>query len=292
MRAAVRNTGSAAEAASWETVSVREIDASTAWQDAVTDCSAVVHTAARVHVMREDAADALAQYRRVNVQGTLNLAQQAQAAGVRRFIFLSSIKVHGEQTAPGAPFHANDPPNPQDSYSISKLEAEEALKSLSASSGMELVILRPPLIYGPGVRANFQALMRAVARGVPLPLGAIDNRRSLLALDNAVDLIVTCLHHPQAAGHTFLASDGEDLSTPELIRRIAQALGTVPRLVSVPPAILRTAAGLLGKGNAVRRLCENLQVDIRETTSMLGWKPPANVNDSLRQAVAALGARP
>jgi nucleoside-diphosphate-sugar epimerase len=292
-RATARTEGARATTGlACETVPVQEIDANTTWNAAVRDCAAVVHTAARVHKMREDAADALAQYRRVNVEGTLNLARQAQAAGVRRFIFLSSIKVNGEQTARGTAFRADDPPNPQDSYGVSKFEAEQALRALSASSGMELVILRPPLIYGPGVRANFQALMRAVASGIPLPLGAIENRRSLLALENAVDLIVTCLRHPQAPGHTFLASDGEDLSTPELVRRIARALGAPARLVSVPPAVLRVVAGVVGKGDAARRLCENLQVDMRDTTTALGWQPPASVDDSLRQAVAALGGRP
>jgi nucleoside-diphosphate-sugar epimerase len=291
-RAALREGRALSIGKPCESVSVHAIDGATSWADAVAGCEAVVHTAARVHVMREDASKALALYRQVNVDGTLNLARQAHAAGVRRFVFISSTKVNGERTAPGTAFRAGDPPNPLDSYGISKHEAEQALQALAAKTGMELVIVRPPLIYGPGVRANFSALMRAVARGLPLPLGAVDNRRSLLALDNAVDLVVACLRHPQAAGKTFLASDGEDLSTPDLVRRMAHALGTRPRLVPVPPVLLRGAARVLGKGDAMQRLCGNLQVDMGLTIATLGWRPPVGVDEGLRQAAAALHETP
>lgn len=292
LRAAVRDASAHPAAVACETVSVRDIDATTSWRAATAGCDVVVHTAARVHVMREDPVKALALYRRVNVQGTLHLAQEAKASGVRRLVYISSIKVNGEQTSPGCAFRADDAAAPQDHYGLSKFEAELALREFAVQTGMELVILRPPLMYGPGVRANFRALMRAVSHGLPLPLGAIHNRRSLLALDNAVDLIVTCLRHPHAAGKTFLASDNEDLSTPELVRRLARALHTKARLVSVPPAILQASARLLGKGDAMQRLCGSLQVDMAETMATLGWQPPIGVNEGLRQAATTLRESP
>ncbi|MTI93171.1 NAD-dependent epimerase/dehydratase family protein [Stutzerimonas stutzeri] len=202
---------------------IGEIGAATDWSALLDGVEVVVHCAARVHVMRETDADPLAAFRAVNVQGTLRLAESAAAAGVRRFIFLSSVKVHGEASGE-RPFRASDPPAPADAYGLSKLEAEQGLRELSARTGMELVIIRPPLVYGPGVKANFRSMMRWLARGVPLPLGAIHNRRSLVALDNLVDLIRSCITHPQAAGQIFLVSDGEDLSTSELLRRLGRAL--------------------------------------------------------------------
>lgn len=286
VRAALRPGRTIPSLAGCETVGVEELSATTAWQDALAGCDAVVHAAARVHVMHETSPNALAEYRRVNVQGTLNLAAQAARCGAKRFVYISSIKVNGEQTAPGSAFLADDVPRPLDDYGVSKLEAELGLHALAAETGMQLVIIRPPLIYGPGVGANFQSLVRAVARGIPLPLGAIDNRRSLVAIDNAVDLIVTCLLHPQAANQTFLLSDGEDLSTPDLVRRLARAMHVSARLVPVPPWMLQAAARLLGKQDAVQRLCGNLQVDISRTRATLAWSPPVGVDEGLRKAVA------
>lgn len=245
----------------------------------------VVHLAARVHVMRDTAHDPLAAFRTANTELPLFLARQAAAAGVRRFVFVSSIKVNGEATLPGQPFTENDVCAPLDPYSVSKWEAEQALREVASQTGMELVIIRPPLIYGPGVRANFAALLRAVAQGIPLPLGAIDNRRSLLALDNFLDFIVLCLCHPGAANQTFLISDADDLSTPELIRRMASVMQKPARLVAVPVTLLKVAALLLGRRNIFERLCGNLQLDISKAHSLLGWNPPLTVDEGLRRTL-------
>ena len=262
-----------------------DIGPSTNWFGALEGVDAVVHLAARVHVMHDTEADPLTVFRAVNVEGTLNLARQAAAAGVRRFVFVSSIKVNGESTLPGQPFTADDKPAPLDAYSVSKMEAEQGLRQIAAQTGMAVVIIRPPLVYGPGVKANFAALMRAVQRGWPLPLGAVHNRRSLMALDNLVDFIVTCLSHPQAANQTFLVSDGQDLSTTELVRGMAQAAGVPAHLLPVPVWALQAGASLLGKGDAVQRLCGNLQVDKSKARSLLGWVPPVSVEEGLRRAM-------
>lgn len=246
----------------------------------------LVHLAARVHVMNDAAQDPLAAFRAANVTLTLNLARQAAAAGVKRFVFISSIKVNGEATLPGQPFTEYDAFAPQDPYGVSKMEAEQGLRQIAAETGLEVVIIRPPLIYGPGVRANFAALMQAVARGVPLPLGAINNRRSLVALDNLLDFIVTCLSHPAAANQTFLVSDGEDLSTPELVRRMARAVGKPARLLPVPLWLLNAGARLLGKQDRLQRLCGSLQLDISKARDLLGWQPPITVNEGLRRTAA------
>jgi nucleoside-diphosphate-sugar epimerase len=206
-------------------VKVGDLTAQTDWSFALADADAIVHHAARVHVMQETEIDPLTSFRAVNVEGTLNLASQAAAAGVKRFVFISSVKVHGESTQPGRAFTEADAPNPEDAYGQSKHEAEMGLRQLSTDTGMEVVIIRPPLVYGPGVKANFAALMRAVQRGWPLPLGAVHNLRSLVALSNLADFIVSCITHPQAAHQTFLVSDGQDLSTTELVRGMAQAAG-------------------------------------------------------------------
>ena len=256
------------------------------WQDALVGAHTVVHTAARVHVMHDTSVDPMAEFRIVNVEGTLNLARQSAAAGVKRFVFISSIKVNGEFTQPGQAFTEADAPDPQDAYSLSKHEAELGLRQLATVSDMELVIIRPPLVYGPGAKANFAALVRAVQRGLPLPLGAVHNRRSLVALDNLVDLIVICMTHPQAANQTFLVSDGQDLSTAELVRAMAKAAGVSARLLPVPVWALQAGATLLGKGDAVRRLCANLQLDISKARSLLGWVPPVSLEEGLRRAMA------
>lgn len=243
----------------------------------------VVHAAARVHVMTETVIDALAEFRKINVEGTLNLAKHAAASGVKRFIFISSIKVNGERTARGIPYKADDVPSPLDPYAVSKYEAEEALKVLGACTGMEVVIIRPPLVYGPGVKANFLSLLRWLDRGIPLPLGAIDNQRSLVAIGNLVDLIVVCISHPAAAGNVFLVSDGDDLSTTQLLYGLASALELRPRLLPIPAGLLKLTAALLGKKLVIRRLCESLQVDISKNHELLGWIPPINVSNAMRQ---------
>lgn len=264
---------------------IRDMTASTDWNAALIGVQVVVHCAARVHVLQDDATDPLQAYREVNVNGTLNLARQAAQAGVRRFVFVSSIKVNGEATQPGQPFFAEDVPAPLDPYGVSKLEAEQGLREIEAQTGMEVVIVRPPLVYGPGVKANFASMMRWVARGIPLPLGAIQNARSMVALENLVDLMVTCLTHPAAAGQTFLVSDGEDVSTTELLRRTAQAMGKKALLLPVPASVLELGASLLGKRAVAQRLCGSLQVDIEKTRRLLGWSPPLTLDQGLKKAV-------
>jgi UDP-glucose 4-epimerase len=255
------------------------------WQAALAGVQAVVHAAARVHVMNDSVADPLADFRAVNVEGTLNLARQAAAAGVKRFVFISSVKVNGETTRIGKAFVEADAPNPLDAYGQSKFEAEQGLLHLSSETGLEVVIIRPPLVYGPGVKANFAALMRAVQSGWPLPLGRVYNLRSLVALDNLLDFIILCISLPQAANHNFFVSDGQDISTTELIRGMAKAAGVSPRLLPVPVWALQAGARLLGKGDAMQRLCGNLQVDISKARNLLGWVPPVSVEEGLRRAM-------
>ena len=269
------------------TAAVRDLAAGSGWVDDVAGHGVVVHCAARVHVMDERAADPLVEFRRANVDATLQLAREAAAAGVKRFVFISSIKVNGEGTAPGQPYTAFDTPAPQDPYGISKLEAEQGLRKLAQETGMQLVIIRPVLVYGPGVRANFRSMMTWLSRGLPLPLGAIHNQRSLVSLDNLVDLVVTCVDHPAAAGEVFLVSDGEDLSTTEMLRRLGRALGKTARLISVSPLLLEAAAGLLGRRSVAQRLCGSLQVDIWHTCATLNWTPPVSVDDGFRAAASA-----
>jgi nucleoside-diphosphate-sugar epimerase len=253
------------------------------WTPVLAHIDVVVHCAARVHVMADTATDPLAEFRCCNVDGTLRLARAAATGGVRRFVFISSIKVNGESTVPGRPFTAQQTPAPIDPYGVSKWEAEQQLHTLSAETGMEVVIIRPVLVYGPGVKANFLNMMKWLYKGVPLPLGAIHNKRSLVALDNLVDLIVTCIDHPGAANETFLVSDGEDLSTTELLRRMSQALGKRPRLLPVPAWMLETAAKALGKQSIAQRLCGSLQVEIAHTRERLAWTPPVSVDAALRR---------
>lgn len=269
-------------------VQVGDLLPNTNWNAALQQVNAVVHCAARVHVMQDSANNPLDAYRHVNVQGTLNLARQAAQAGVRRFVFVSSIKVNGEATLPGKPFSADDEPAPLDPYGLSKMEAEQGLQEISAQTGMEVVIVRPPLVYGPGVKANFASMMRWVAKGVPLPLGAIHNARSMVALDNLVDLLVTCLRHPAATGQTFLVSDGVDVSTTQLLRRTAHAMGKPARLLPVPAGLLQWGATLLGKRDVAQRLCGSLQVDIGKTRQLLGWAPPLTLDQGLKKAVEGL----
>lgn len=274
-----------------ETVVIGSLSSDTDWSEALKNVEQVVHLAARVHVMNDKCSDPLAEFRRVNVEGTVALARQAAVAGVRRFVFLSSVKVNGEFTKPGHPFTADAVPAPEDPYGVSKYEAEQLLRQIAAETGMEVVIIRPPLVYGPGVKANFESMRRWLARGVPLPLAAVtNNRRSLVALDNLVNLIVTCLNHPAAANQTFLVSDGEDLSTAELLKRMSAAMGKPARLFYLPPTLLKLGANVLNRPGIYQRLCGSLQLDIAKTRQLLGWTPPTSLDEGLRRA--AEGFRP
>jgi len=261
-----------------------EIGASTDWQTALEGCDAVVHLAARVHVMDDTTQNSLALYRATNTEGTLNLARQAVEAGVKRFVFISTIKVNGEGR--DTPYRETDAAAPEDAYAISKWEAEQGLQRIAQETGLEVAILRPPLAYGPGVKANFLRLMRMVEHGFPLPLGAIHNRRSLLYLGNFVDAIRLCVEHPAAAGQTFLLDDGVPVSTPELIRALARAMGRSTHLLAVPVGVLALAGALLGKRAAVARLAGSLIVDSSAIRSRLGWTPPYTLQQGLAATVA------
>jgi nucleoside-diphosphate-sugar epimerase len=285
VRGAVRSLHSFSPIFGLEHVAIGNLDAATDWSSVLAGVDCIIHCAARTHVMYETEVDALVAYRAVNVDGTRRLAEQAAAAGVRRLVYLSSIKVNGEQTALGAPFLFSDAPAPEDPYGISKWEAEQALWEVSAKTGLEVVVARPPLVYGPGVKGNFLRLLQWVARGVPLPLGAVQNNRSLVGLDNLVDLLIRCVDHPAAAGQTFLVSDGQDLSTLELIRQIARAMNKSPRLIPAPVPLLRLAGRMTGKAAEVDRLVGSLQIDSLFTRETLGWTPPVSVEAGMQAMV-------
>lgn len=261
---------------------VGELSTMADWSLALVGKQVIVHAAARVHVMNDVVADPLSEFRRVNVEGTLRLARQAAEAGVRRFIFISSIKVNGESTELGCPFTPADVPAPLDPYGVSKMEAEEGLRELSVRTGMEVVIIRPPLVYGRGVRANFATMMQWLKQGVPLPLGGIThNRRSLVFVENLVDLIHICIKHPKAANQTFLISDDEDVSTTTLLKKMAKAFGCPARLINIPPTFIKLSAKFIGKPEMADRLCDSLQVDISKTKELLGWKPKFSLDEGL-----------
>jgi len=287
LRAAVRkNAGNLPVGV--ESIEIEGLSASEDWREALKSCDVVVHTAARVHIMQDMADDPLAEFRRVNVDGTLNLARQAAQAKVRRFIFISTIKVNGETSKFGQPFRADDELSPVDPYAISKHEAEQGLRQLAEEAGMEVVIIRPPMVYGPEVKANFRSMIRWVGKGIPLPLGAIHNKRSFVAVDNLTDFIITCIEHPAAANQTFLVADGDDLSTTELLQRLGCAMGKPARLIPVPVGLLKLGATILGKRAIAQRLCGSLQVDIGKAREILGWTPPVSVAEGLRRAVRNL----
>jgi len=248
----------------------------------------VFHLAARVHIMQDAAADPLAEFRKVNTEGTLSLARQAASAGVKRFVFISSIKVNGESTMYGSPFSPDDVFASKDPYGQSKWEAEQGLFDLAKETGMEVVVIRPPLVYGPGVKANFQKMIQWVDKGVPLPLGAINNQRSLVGLENLVDFIGLSGTHPRAANEVFLISDGEDVSITELLRKVAKALGKKARLIPVPVGLMTFAAKLVGKEDVANRLFGSLQVDSSKARELLGWKPVVSMDEQLKKTVAAL----
>jgi nucleoside-diphosphate-sugar epimerase len=263
-----------------------EIDGATRWAPVLEGVDVVVHLAARVHVMKDPSADPLEAYRNVNVHGTANLARQCAAAGVRRLVFMSTIKVNGEHTETGRPFRSTDAPAPTDPYGISKLEAEREVQQICGSRGVEWVIVRPPIIYGRNVGGNFAAMLGWARRGIPLPLGMVTgNRRSLAAIDNVVDFLETAATHEAAANEIFLVSDAEAISTAGLLRALSKALGKNPRLLPVPPKLLRLAAGLLGRSAMADRLLQSLELDISTARELLGWTPPISLECGLRRAV-------
>ncbi len=281
VRAAVRAESTSVPHAA-QCVSLGELSGETDWSAALVGVTTVFHCAARAHVLRESAADPMAEFRRVNAAATLGLAKQALAAGVKRLVFLSSIGVLGAETFE-RPFTAQDVPMPDSPYAVSKWEAEQGLNSLAGSSGLEVVIVRPPLVYGPGARGNIARMMRWLRRGVPLPFGAIDNRRSFVGVDNLVDFLIMSATHPAAANQVLLVSDGEDVSTPDLLRRIGDAAGTPARLFPVPASLLRLGARALGLRDMAQRLCGSLQVDMTSSCQLLGWVPPLSLDTGLRQ---------
>ena len=266
-------------------ISIGNLSEETDWTSAIRNVEQVIHLAARVHVMNDKSLNPLEEFRRINCDSTANLARQAAAAGVRRFIFLSSIKVNGEFTEMGRPFTPDDKPAPADPYGISKYEAEKVLCQIASETNMEVVIIRSPLVYGPGVKANFKSMMRLLAMRIPLPFACLtDNRRSLVALDNLVDLIVMCLTHPLAANQIFLVSDDNDLSTVDLLRSLGKVMGHPARLFYVPPQFLRLASAMLNQTGTYQRLCGSLQLDISKTRRLLNWTPPLSVNEGFRRA--------
>jgi len=271
-------------------VAIDDIGPSTNWLHTLQDIDTVIHLAARVHSMQGNSEYHSKDFQEVNTLGTAHLAGEAAKAGVSRFVYLSSIKVNGDETGQRGqksktPFSETDIPNPQDSYAISKWEAEQALNAISNETGMEVVIIRSPLVYGPGVKANFLRLLRVIDRSIPLPLGSLHNARSLVNIDNLIDFLITCIKHPAAAGETFLTSDGKDLSIPELIEKIARYMGRPCRLLPTPPSLLRFVGKLVGKEYDVKRLCASLQVDITKARNVLGWEPPVSVDEGLKKTV-------
>ena len=264
-------------------VEIQNISPKTNWSEALKNIDVVVHLAARVHILKESVSDSIAAYRSMNVDSTLNLARQALNSGVKRFIYLSSIKVNGEFTLPGSPYSEAISQPPEDPYGLSKYEAEIQLRELTKNSSMEVVIIRPPLVYGPGVKANFKSMMDWLDKGVPLPLGAIKNKRSLVSVENLADFIVVSLSHPLAANETFLVSDGDDLSTTQLLRFLAQGLDRSVYLIPVPMWLIKFVFRLLGKNAISQRLCGSLQVDINKAKTLLNWRPPLTVKVALEK---------
>ncbi|MGA4446369.1 UDP-glucose 4-epimerase family protein [Ectopseudomonas chengduensis] len=277
---------SAVSSASDDVVVVGNIDDTTDYSSALNGVDVVVHSAARAHIMRDEVADPLAEYRNVNVEGTLNLAKQAVAAGVKRFVYISSIKVNGESTTGLSAFTESDSAKPEDPYGVSKHEAEEGLRLLAEETGLEVVIIRPPLVYGPGVKANFLSLVKLSATGLPLPFGSVNNHRSMVYVGNLVSFIIHCIRHPAAANETFLVSDGEDVSLRNLVTYIRLCFGRSPRLLPVPVGLFKLAGALAGKRGMVDRLVGDLQVDSSKVRTLLGWVPPYTVEQGIAATVA------
>jgi len=281
-RVALRHQTPAARGSTCLSVAVGEINGSTEWTNALRNINCVIHLAARTHVLRETVSDTLSAYRRVNVDGTRRLAEQAAAAGVRRLVFLSSVKVNAERTT-DHPCTERDIPRPEDAYGMTKWEAEQALRQIEQATGLEVVILRPPLVYGPGVKGNFLRLMKLVARGLPVPFASVRNQRSMIYIGDLVDAILACVRAPAAAGQTYLVSDGTDISTPELVSSIGRAMGVSPRLFPFPPSLLMAAATIIGKRNEARRLLGSLQVDSSRIRRELEWQPPYTMEQGLAE---------
>lgn len=266
-----------------EVVAIGSIDAQTDWAKALSGIDVVIHLAARVHVMKDTSDDPLTEFRRVNLHGTENLARQAVALGVKRLVYVSSIKVNGEATSGGKKFNEMDVPNPQDPYGVSKWDAEQALHQVAVETGLEVVIVRPPLVYGAGVKGNFAQMLKILNKGLPLPLASVNNQRSLVYVENLVHFLICCATHPDAIGQTFLVGDGEDVSTSDLLRKLGFAIGHPAHLIPVPMSLLQVGAVLLGKRDVAQRLCGSLQVDISKARSLLGWKPPFSLDEGLRR---------
>jgi nucleoside-diphosphate-sugar epimerase len=280
--AASRDKASIIEGA--EAAVVGDIDGDTDWTKALNDIDIVIHLAARVHVMKERSANPLADFRKVNVEGTRSLAESAARAGVKRFVYVSSVKVNGEEAV--CPYSELDEPNPQDAYGTSKWEAELALHKISAETKLEVVIVRPPLVYGTGVKGNFSQMIKVLAKGIPLPLASVKNLRSLIYVENLVDALILCATHPNAAGQTYLVSDGEDISTPDLLRKLSNAMNKPAKLLPCSPVFMSLAGRLFGKSDQIDRLTSSLQVDSTKIRRELGWKPPFKLDEGLKAAVS------
>ncbi len=280
VRGAMRTSGKLLSGV--EACTVGAIDGETDWVDALRGMDVVIHLAARVHVMKDNIADPLAEFLKVNLHGTMKLARQAARTGVKRFVYVSSIKVNGERTHEGQKFSGADIPAPQDPYAVSKWYAEQALYRVASETGMEVVIARPPLVYGPGVRGNFVHMLDVIAQRIPLPFASIHNRRSLVYVGNLVDALITCATHPAAVGQTYLVCDGEDVSTPDLLRQLAVSMGIPSRLFPCPPALLQLAGKLAGKSQQLERLLGSLQVDGDKIRRDLNWAPPYSLLQGLQ----------
>jgi len=265
-----------------EAVEVGSIDGNTDWLNVLYGVDVVIHLAARVHVMSDAATDPLAEFRRVNTAGTEHLARSAAASGVKRLVYVSSIKVNGEETRNGEQFTETDVPAPQDPYGISKWEAEQALHQVADETGLEVVIVRPPLVYGPGVKGNFAQMMGVAAKGIPLPFASVHNHRDLIYVGNLADALITCATHSAAAGQTYLVCDGEDISTPDLLRQLASGMGVASRLFSCPPALLRVVGKLVGRSQQLERLLGSLRVDGDKMRADLNWTPPYSLRQGLQ----------
>lgn len=282
VRCGVRHANGSTDMHFADLVNIGSIDASTDWSRALFDAEVVVHLAARAHVMRERNSGPSSEFRIVNVEGALNLARQAANSGVRRFVFISSIGVNGSESA--RPFTEADAPNPQEPYAVSKMEAEMGLFDIGKKAGMEIVVIRPPLVYGAGAPGNFGRLIKAVKAGFPLPFGAVHNRRTLVGIDNLVSLIASCIEHPSAANQVFLAGDAEDISTSDLLRLVGESLNRRARLIPVPVALMEAVGSVVGRRGTVQKICGSLQIDISKAREVLGWEPPLSTVEGLRRA--------
>jgi len=281
VRAAVRNKDNSLEHV--ELSAVGDMDGHTDWQGALSKIEVVIHLAARVHVMKDNANDPLSEFLRINLSGTSNLATQAAKAGVKRFVYMSSIKVNGDRTSGARLFTESDEPNPQDPYAISKSRAEQELKRIANETGLEVVIVRPPLVYGPGVKGNFINLMSAIDRGLPLPLAGANNMRSMIYVGNLVSALIACAQNPYAAGKTYLVSDGEDISIVNLVNRIAKLLNCKDGSFYLPVGLMKIVTALLGRSEQYERLFGSLKINDEKIRSELNWFPPYSMEQGLNE---------